>query len=378
LIPDTVAKLFGASGTRRTAVPDTARIDVRIEGGKQDGETRKILVALGDRFCGTARTTDLEENNVANTFSLVLAEDCLGTVGKRELRVFVVDAFGNLGEIPLDKLPADRVIADVAGLIGGLKATTGQQRRMTLPALQELGVTIPDTLTSGGELASPWGDFVVSEDGSRWVLDLYSTSENDCAALLLRANQIEGVSRLAASAALADEMEVPATPEHIKRACANATSGLVRIIVPSRRQPQRQVSPPEVVEALSQFVGALKQTRMKVSGPIELEALQQARVAVPSALMTENHLSLPWGAIKVQKDGKRWVIDLYSVPKPVCTAVLLGSNGIPGVAKVATTASSKDETNTPVGADFAEQNCGDSQAIIRIMTTDDSGETTEN
>jgi len=378
LMPATVARMLGPYGIRHTAVPDSARIDMQIEGGKQDGETRNVLVALGDRFCGAARTTDLEQEGAANNFSLILAEECLDMVGKSELRLFVVDAFERLGEIPVDKLPADRVVADIATLIGTLKATDGKQRRMTLTDLRAYGIAVPDTLTSLGELVGPWGDLVVSEDESEWILDLYSTPENECVPLLLGVNQIEGVTRLATSAASTDETKAPLAPEQIKRACANAASGLVRIIVANRpdanKQLQRQVSPGEVVAALSQFVGALKQSPVEAGGQVDLQALQQAGVAVPDALVADGRLSLPWGGVGVLKDGKRWVIDLYSAPKAVCTAVLLGAGDLPTIAKVATTASSKDETNTPVGADYAEQNCRHPHVdLIRIITTDDSG-----
>jgi len=383
LIPGTVARMLGPSGIRRTAVPDSARIEMHIEGGRQNGETRDVLVALGGRFCGTARTTDLEENDVANTFSLILAEDCLDAVGKRELRVFVIDAFGHLGEIPVETLGADRVVADLARLIGTLKATDGQQRRMTLAALRERGIAIPDALTSGGELAGPWGDFVVSQDGPRWVLDLYSVPQSACAMLLLGANQIAGVARLATSSASKDETDVPVTPEQITQACAHASEGFVRIIVENRptasSQPPRQMSPGEAVEALTQLVDALRQARITASGPAELQTLRKAGVAVPGLFIADDRLSWPWGRVGVQKDGRHWIIDLYSAPKAICSAVLLGIGGIPAVARVATTALSKDETNTPVSAEYAEQNCREPQVdIVRIITTDTSAAATEN
>ncbi|WP_441233633.1 sulfatase-like hydrolase/transferase [Bradyrhizobium sp. 930_D9_N1_4] len=378
LTPGTVARMLGPNGVKRTAIPDSARIDVQITGGKQDGETRNILVALGDRFCGATRTTDLGEEDVANSFTLILAEECLDGIGTRELRVFAVDAFDHLAEIPVDRLSADRVVAEVAKLIGELKAAEdNQQRRMTLSALRARGVAVPDALTGGSELAGPWGDFVVSQDGPRWVLDFYSVPESACATLLLGANQIEGVAQLATSAASKDEADVPVTPEHVKQACAQSSDGFVRIIVANRPtardQPARQVSPDEVVAATTELIGALRQSRIATGGRIELQTLRKAGVTVPGLFTAEDRLSLPWGAVGVQKDGKHWIVDLYSAPKAVCTAVLLGMSGIPAVTRVATTGLSKDETKTPVSADFAEQNCREPQAdIVRIISTDDA------
>lgn len=378
LMPGTVARMLGPNGIKRTAIPDSARIDVQITGGKQDGETRNILVALGDRFCGATRTTDLGEEDVANSFTLILAEECLDMVGTRELRVFAVDAYDHLGEIPVDRLSANRVVAEIAKLTDALKAAEGdQQRRMTLSALREHGIAVPDALTNGNELAGPWGDFVVSQDGPRWVLDFYSAPESACATLLLGASQMDGVAKLATSAASKDETDVPVTPEYVKQACAHASDGLVRIIVAKRPvaggQPARQASPGEVVEALTQLVGALKQSRIAASGPAGLQALRKAGVTVPGLFAAESRLSWPWGEVGLQKDGKHWIIDLYSAPKAICSAVLLGVSGIPTVARVATTALSKDETNTPVSADYAEQNCREPQVdIVRIITIDDT------
>lgn len=382
VMPDAVAQLLTPNGVRRTAVPDSARVDMQIVGGKQDGETRNVLVALGDRFCGAARTTDLDENAVANTFTLILAEQCLGSVRKRELRVFVVDAFERLAEIPVDKVSADRVAASLAELIDGLKTIKGgQQRRMTLSALRERGVAVPDLLIRGGELTGPWGDFAIQQDGSLWILDFYSGSENACATLLLGANQIAGVARLATSAASKDEMTVPVAPEHIKQACSNASEGLVRIIVRPTvsNRPAGQVSSGEMVEALTQLVDGLQRSAISAGGRIELQKLREVGVAVPNVFSAEGRLSWPWGELGLQKDGRRWIIDLYSAPKAVCKAIILAANGIPAIAKVATTGLGKDETNTPITDEYAEQNCREPQVdVVRIITTDTSAATTEN
>nr|WP_240535243.1 sulfatase-like hydrolase/transferase [Bradyrhizobium sp. YR681] len=376
--PDAVAAMLGPNGTRRTAIPDSARIDVRITGGKQDGEARNVLVALGDRFCGATRTTDLGEEDVANTFTLILAEDCLDKVGTRELRVFVLDAFEHLAEIPVENLSLERAVADLATMIGGLQAAkSDRQGRMTLSALREADVTVPDSLIGDGELAGPWGDFVVSREGARWHLDFHSTPGNACTTLLLAAGQIAGVTQLATSAAAADEMEAPMKPEQVRQACSRSSEGFVRIIVANRPVASAphaiQASAGEVVDALTELIGALKQSRIAAGGRFELQKLRDAKIAVPKLFVAENRLSLPWGDVAVQRDGKRWVIDLYSMPKSVCTAVLLGVNQIRGVARIATTARSKDETNTPVSPDYAEQNCRDPRVeVVRIITTDDT------
>lgn len=376
LMPDAAAQILGPNGVRRTAVPDSARIDVRLSGGKQDGETRNILVALDDRFCGAARTTDLEVNDEANTFTLLLAEECLGSVRKHELRVFVVDAFGQLAEIPVDKISADRVVTEISTMIGGLKAPeVSRQQRMTLSELRESGIDVPEMLTNGGELAGPWGEFAVTQNRLEWVLDFYSVSENACTTLLLGVNRVPGVARIAISSDSKDEMAAPAPPDKIKQSCSDASQGVVRIIISDRsganKPPARQVSSGEVIEAVAQLVSALKQSGIRANGRTELKTLRDAGVAVPGVLVEKNRLSLPWGEVGIQKEGRRWVIDLYSVPNAVCTAVLLGINDVPAVAKAATTEASKDETNIPISADFAAQNCRHPRAdVVRIITTE--------
>lgn len=376
LMPDATAQILGPNGVRRTAVPDSERIDVRLSGGQQDGETRNVLVALDDRFCGAARTTDLEVNDEANTFTLLLAEECLGSVRKRELRVFVVDAFGQLAEMPVDKTSADRVVAEISTMIGGLKAPeVTRQQRMTLAELRESGIAVPEILTDDGELAGPWGEFAVTQDRLEWVIDFHSVSEDACTTLLLGVNRLPGVARIATTSDSKDEMAAPAPPEEIKQSCSDARQGFVRIIVSDRaganKPAARQVSPSEVVAAAAQLVGALKQSGIRTNGRTELRTLREAGVAVPDVLVEKNRLSLPWGEVGIQKEGRRWVIDLYSVPNAVCTAVLLGINDMPAVAKAATTEASKDETNIPISADFAAQNCRHPQTdVVRIITTE--------
>lgn len=241
-VPDAAVHLFGTRFNR--AGPQLSlRIDAQIDGGAQDGQTRNILVALGDRICGATQTTDLEVSGLANSFTLVVAEQCVDLLNKG-IRVFVVDADGKLAEIPVEGEASttvaaiDRTLASLAELIGNLQRAGGNgQGPLQLGALRERGVAVPELFVRHGRLATLWGDVVLTRVGPTWVVDLYSAPKDVCKAFYLGANNIPGVVRIAASALARDETNIPVTAEQADLACSNTESDLVRIIASKAGAP---------------------------------------------------------------------------------------------------------------------------------------------
>jgi hypothetical protein len=127
---------------------------------------------------------------------------------------------------PIDQLPAQ-----LAEFIGALeKAPAGAQGRMTLPALQELGVAVPNGFATNGELAWPWGEATLTRSAREWILDLHSAPKEVCKAIQLAANRIPAVGRVATSHSAKDEVAIPVTAERAETACSNRESGVIRII----------------------------------------------------------------------------------------------------------------------------------------------------
>lgn len=241
-LPDAAVQLFGAR-FNRTGSHLSLRIDAQIKGGAQSGETRNILVALGGRICGATQTTDLEVSGLANSFTLVVAEDCVDLLNKG-ISVFVVGSDGQLAEIPIEGglsttvAAIDRTLAGLAELIGSLqRAGESGQGPTELGALRERGVAVPAPFVRDGRLATLWGDVVLTRSGQTWVVDLYSVPKDVCKAIYLGANTIPGVVRIAASAFARDETNIPVTAEQADLACSNLESDIVRIIAAEERSP---------------------------------------------------------------------------------------------------------------------------------------------
>jgi Sulfatase len=379
---DAAVHLFGTRFSR--ASPHLSlRIDAQINGGAQDGQTRDILVALGDRICGATQTTDLEVSGQANSFTLVVAEECVDLVNKG-IRVFVVGSDGQFAEIPVEGETSttvatiDRTIAGLAELIGSLQRA-GENGRgpLELGALRERGVAVPELFVRNGRLATRWGDVVLTRDGQTWVVDLYSAPKDACKAIYLAANNIPGVVRIAASASARDETSIPVTAGQADVACSNTESDIIRIIAAEARAPvDRAPSPVPIDQLLAQFaefIGDLEKAPAGAQGQMTLPALRQLGVAVPAGFVRNGELAWPWGEAALSRSGRGWILDLQSAPREVCRAVQLGANGIPGISRIATSYQAKDEVVIPMTADRAEAACANRESgLIRIITTDTS------
>jgi len=381
-VPDAAVHLFGTR-FNRTGPQFSLRIDAQINGGVQNGQTRNILVALGERICGATQTTDLEVSGLANSFTLVVAEGCVDLLNKG-IRVFVVGSDGQLAEIPIEGEASitvstiDRTLASLAELIGSLqRAGRNGQGPVELGALRERGVAVPEPLVRDGRLATPWGDVVLTRNGRTWVVDLYSAPKNVCKAIYLGANTISGVVRIAASASARDEVNIPVTAEQADLACSNTESDIVRIIAAEARAPVNRspLSAPtdQLLAQLAEFIGGLEKAPASAQGQMTLQALRQLGVAVPGGFVRNGELAWPWGEAALTRNGREWVLDLHSAPKEVCKAIQLGANGIPAIGRIATSYQASDELVIPVTAERAEAACSDrGSGVIRIITADTS------
>jgi hypothetical protein len=380
-LPDAAVHLFGTRFNR--AGPQLSlRIDAQINGGPQSGETRNILVALGDRICGATQTTDLEVSGLANSFTLVVAEECVDLLNKG-IRVFVVGSAGQLAEIPVEGQTAttvatiDRTLAGLAELIGSLQRTgEGGQGPADLGALRERGVAVPELFVRDGRLATPWGDVALTRDGRNWVVDLYAVPKDVCKAIYLGANTVSGVVRIAASASARDETNIPVTAEQADLACSNMESDIVRIIAAEARAVDRSPLPvptDQLLAQLAEFIGALEKAPAGAERRMTLPALRQLGVAVPGGFVRNGELAWPWGEATLTRSGREWILDLHSAPREVCKAIQLGANGIPAIGRIATSYQAKDEAVIPVTAERAEIACSNRESdVIRIITTDTS------
>jgi hypothetical protein len=379
-LPDAAVHLFDTRFNR--AGPQLSlRIDAQINGGAQSGETRNILVALGDRICGATQTTDLEVSGAANSFTLVVAEECVDLLNKG-IRVFIVGAEGQLAEVPVEGEPPtavatiDRTLAGLAELIGSLqRAGEAGQGRAELGALRERGVAVPELFVRDGRLATLWGDVVLTRNGQNWVVDLYAPPKDVCKAIYLGANTIPGVARIAASASARDETNIPVTAAQADLACSNTESDIVRIITAEARAPVDRSPLPvpidQLLAQLAEFIGALEKASASAEGRKTLPALRQLGVAVPAGFARNGELAWPWGEATLARSGREWILDLYSAPKEVCKAIYLGANTIPGVARIAASALARDETNIPVTAVQADLACSNTESdIVRIIAAE--------
>jgi hypothetical protein len=125
------------------------------------------------------------------------------------------------------------------------------------------------------------------------------------------------------------------------------------------------------LSGLAELIGNLQRAGKNGQGPVELGALRERGVAVPGPLVRDSRLATAWGDVVLARDGRTWVLDLYSVPKDVCTAIYLAANTIPGVVRIATSAFARDETNIPVTAEQADLACSNTESdIIRIIAAE--------
>lgn len=381
-LPDAAVQLFGAR-FNRTGPQLSLRIDAQIKGGAQSGETRNILVALGDRICGATQTTDLEVSGLANSFTLVVAEECVDLLNKG-IRVFVVGSDGQLAEIPIEgelsttAASIDRTLAGLAGLIGSLqRAGESDQGPAELGVLSERGVAVPESFVRDGRLATLWGDVVLTHVGRNWVVDLYSAPKDVCKAIYLGANTIPGVARIAASALARDETNIPVTAEQADLACSNTESDIVRIIAAEARASVDHSPLPvpidQLLAQLAEFIGGLEKAPAGAQGQMTVQALRRLGVAVPDGFVRNGELAWPWGEANLTRSGREWVLDLHSAPKEVCKAIQLGANGFPAIGRIATSYQASDEVVIPVTAERAEAACSNSESgVIRIVTADTS------
>jgi hypothetical protein len=379
--PEIVAHLFRTDGSRH-GTRLSARIDGQIKGGAQNSKAQDILVALGDRICGASRTSDLEVSGQADSFTLIIAEDCLELLNRDPIRIFVAGSFGNLAELSVEGGPPkrtavsiNRVLDQLAEFSGSLeKVQDSAQRKVNLQELRELGVAVPKSFEEDDRLRWPWGDLVLTQNGREWVLDLYSAPKDLCKAILLGAERIPGAARVATSAAAKDEASVPVTAGHAEAVCANEESEMIRIILRgSERSGHSSARPPtdQLLEKLTEFIGGLNKTYEGTQGPMTPQALWKLGITVPEMFVRDRRLAWPWGEAGLTRNGQEWVLDLHSAPRNVCEAVQLAVNEIPGVARVATTGLAKDEAPIPVTTEHAKATCSRAEAdVIRIITAD--------
>jgi hypothetical protein len=322
-------------------------------------------------------------SGLANSFTLVVAEECVDLLNKG-IRAFVVGSEGQLAEIPIEgETPTtvatiDRTLAGLAELIGNLqRAGENGQGPAGLGALRERGVAVPEPLVRDGRLATLWGDVVLTRDGQNWVVDLYAAPKDVCKALYLGANTISGVVRVAASASARDETNIPVTAEQADLACSNTESDIVRIIAAKARAPVDRSPLPvptdQLLAQLAEFIGGLGNAPASADGRMTLPALRQLGVAVPGGFVRDGELAWPWGETTITRSGREWVLDLHSAPKELCKAIQLGANGIPVIGRIATSYQAKDEEVMPVTAERAETACSNRESgVIRIITRDTS------
>ena len=376
-VPEALVHLYG-TGFSRAGPQLSARIDGQISGGPRDGEARDILVALGDRFCGAAQTTDLEVGGQANSFTLIVAEGCLDLL-KNGIRIFVAGPDGRLAEMPVysqQSATPPAVVAqtlqNLTELIGSLQKTGGDvQGQVNLKALRERGVAMPSLLVRERQLATSWGDVVLMRDGRRWVIDLYSAPKDVCKAVHLRADKIPGVVRIAASAAARDEVSIPVTAEQAEFACSNTDSDIIRIIAADSTPASSAPATGQVIDMLAQFIGRLEKIGDRDRRQVSLQVLSKAGVTVPEMFVRDGQLAWPWGPATLTRDGSGWTVDLYSAPRDVCEAVQLAAIEFPGAARIATTALAKDEASIPVTSEHAKVTCSKAESgLIRIITAD--------
>jgi hypothetical protein len=102
--------------------------------------------------------------------------------------------------------------------------------RVDLAALRHANVEVPSQFVRGQELASFWGDVILSRTGGYLTLDLSKTSPSICRALLTAASRVSGVVRVATTATQADERETPVTDEQATEACTQHP-GFIRLIM---------------------------------------------------------------------------------------------------------------------------------------------------
>jgi exopolysaccharide production protein ExoZ len=91
---------------------------------------------------------------------------------------------------------------------------------LNLLSLRQIGVKVPSSLIQGSELATRWGGRAsIRRDPTALLFDLEEVPEATCRELLVRANDISRVVRVAASAQAADERPVPVSDRQARADC---------------------------------------------------------------------------------------------------------------------------------------------------------------
>ncbi|WP_065751964.1 sulfatase-like hydrolase/transferase [Bradyrhizobium paxllaeri] len=361
----------------------SARIDARIQGGAQDGKPWDILIALGGRICGATQTTDLAVSGKANSFTLVVAEECLGLL-RKGVRVFAIGSDERLAEIsvhseqPTTPPPTiDQILEKLAELIDTLQRTAEDvQGQADLQALSQGKIAVPGLFVREQQLATPWGEVVLTRDGRRWLIDLYSVPREMCKAIHLHADKVPGVIRIAASGAARDETDIPVTAEGAEFACSNPDSEMIRIIASDAPARGAASAPPpatgRLLAQLAELIDGLDKVTENSQGQVTLEALRKLGVAVPAIFIRDRQLAWPWGEAAVTRGKREWILDLHSAPADVCRAIHLGADEIPGAARIATSGFANDEATIPVTAAQADAACSSIKSNVRLIVNDKS------
>jgi hypothetical protein len=137
---------------------------------------------------------------------------------------------------------------------------------------------------------------------------------------------------------------------------------------PDDDPPNMSEAEKEMLQALPVFIGDIQRASDTLpDGVIDRRTLRGARVEIPSQLVRGERLASFWGDVAINKYGKSLTLDLARTRHSVCLILLMGASQMPGVVRVATSATLADERNAPVTEEQASQACTRHPGFIRLI-----------
>jgi hypothetical protein len=122
------------------------------------------------------------------------------------------------------------------------------------------------------------------------------------------------------------------------------------------------------VAELTSLIEGLRAARNALpDGPLDLPALERAGAAAPPNLVRGRRLVSFSGPMFLMKSGSRLTIDLFAFPRALCQQLLQPISSLPGVVRIAVTATLADERSGPISQAQAQPLCAQNTRQLRII-----------
>jgi hypothetical protein len=145
----------------------------------------------------------------------------------------------------------------------------------------------------------------------------------------------------------------------------NAWVAVDHLGIPNRLRSQ-SVDTLKGIRALAEQRSALLGARAD-NGAIDLQMMQKAGVRVPDSFIKNGAFTSPFGSSQIIKQDDLLIWDFYEIMAADCAQLLEDSSTIPGVIRVAPSASAIDEKTPPLTHDVAARACSRTGLMTRLI-----------